>query len=90
MKYTLQDKNIFLVCSDDEHPRWKEGDEFINGCELTNDLKQAISIAILSAKSTGSNFIVQFKNSAFINSKNETETIEVKPSDNSVRRVLAR
>jgi hypothetical protein len=83
-------KNTFLICSDDERPHWKKGDEFINGFECINDLLSAISLAIMASKSTGASFIVQFKNAAYITKNNETTTLEVRPADNSVRTVLLR
>ena len=87
---SLKHKNTYLICSDDEHPNWKNGDDYINGCAFENDLASAISLAIVAAKSTGVGFIVQFKNSAFITRDNETTTIEIKPTDNSVRSILSR
>jgi hypothetical protein len=83
--------NHYIVYSDDEQlekEAWIKADEFLNGFETFFDLNEALSRAIVAAKSTGVPFVVQPRNSASIDCDSMTNVCIVNPTDNSVRQLL--
>lgn len=83
--------NHYIVYSDDEsltQEQWIEADEFLNGFASFFELTEALSCALIAAKSTRVPFVVQPRNFASIRKDGMTDVAIVNPSDNSIRKHL--
>lgn len=81
-------KQIFIIYpSDDEinsDKSWQLADRLINGFEMCCDLNESLSKALIYAKNSRCEFIVQYRNKSKAECKDNVECFLVKPTDTNI------